>query len=153
MYNSITVMGRIVNDPILNVTPNGINYCSFRIAADRRFQTKGEERRTDFFNVTGWRNTAEFISKYFAKGSMILIVGEMQVNQFTDKNGNTRDWYEIVVDRACFTGEKKRDASPQQPQVQSYSPSAAQTQPSYNNNNNTSAPPPPAPPQNDDYPF
>lgn len=152
MYNSITVMGRIVNDPALNVTPNSINYCSFRIAADRRFQTKGEERRTDFFNVTAWRNTAEFISKYFAKGSMILIVGEMQVNQFTDKNGNTRDWYEIVVDRACFTGEKKRDASPQQPPVQSYSPSAAQTQPS-NDNNNTPTPPPPIPPQDDDYPF
>ena len=63
----------------------------------------------DFFNVTAWRNNAEFISKYFSKGSMIMLDGEMQTQQYEDRNGNPATWYEIVVDRACFTGEPKKE--------------------------------------------
>ena len=112
MYNNVTMMGRIVNDLELKVTSSGINVCSFRIAVDRRFQTKGEERKSDFFNVVAWRKPAEFVCKYFGKGRMILVQGELQTRQYTDKNGNPALWYEIIADRLSFTGEaKKAEAS------------------------------------------
>lgn len=110
MFNNVTMMGRIVNDLELKVTPNGTNYCAFRIAVERRYQTKGEERKTDFFNVVAWRKAAEFITKWFAKGRMILVQGELQTRQYTDKNGNPATWYEIITDHISFTGEKKLDA-------------------------------------------
>ena len=80
MYNKVIMMGRIVNDLELRSTPAGASVLSFRIAVDRRFQTKGEDRKSDFFNVVAWRNEAEFISRYFAKGRMILIEGELQTD-------------------------------------------------------------------------
>ncbi len=104
--NKVIMMGRIVNDLELKTTPTGITTCNFRIAVDRRFQKKGEERKSDFFNVVAWRQTAEFITKWFAKGRLILIEGEMQTRQYTDKNNNLATWYEIQVDNAYFTGEK-----------------------------------------------
>lgn len=104
--NKVIMMGRIVNDLELKTTPQGTSVCSFRIAVDRNFQKKGEERKSDFFNVVAWRNTAEFITRWFAKGRMILIEGEMQTRQYTDKNGNPATWYEIMTDNAYFTGEK-----------------------------------------------
>lgn len=104
--NKVIMMGRIVNDPELKTTPSGVSVCRFRMAVDRNFQKKGEERKSDFFNVIAWRATAEFITRFFGKGRMILIEGEMQVSQYTDKNGNNATWYEIVVDNAYFTGEK-----------------------------------------------
>lgn len=106
MYNKVIMMGRIVNDLELKSTPSGVSVLSFRIAVDRRFQTKGEERKSDFFNVVAWRNEAEFISRYFAKGRMILIEGELQTRNYQDKNGNTAYVTEIVIDRSTFTGEK-----------------------------------------------
>lgn len=143
MFSIMIIMGRIVNDLELKTTPNGVPVCSFRVAVDRRYQTKGEEKKTDFFNVTTWRSTAEFVTNYFAKGKMILVEGEMQTRQYTDKNGNPATWYEIVANRVSFTGEKKEG----------------------NTANTGSAPPPYEPPQgygaehsappaaNDDYPF
>lgn len=107
MYNKVIMMGRIVNDLELKSTPSGVSVLSFRIAVDRRFQTKGEEKKTDFLNIVAWRNEAEFISRYFAKGRMILIEGEIQTRSYQDKNGNTAYVTEIVVDRSTFTGEKK----------------------------------------------
>ncbi len=104
--NKVIMMGRIVNEPELKTTPQGTLVCSFRIAVDRNFQKKGEERKSDFFNVVAWRNTAEFITRWFGKGRLILIEGEMQTRQYTDKNGNPSTWYEILVDNAYFTGEK-----------------------------------------------
>ena len=106
MYNKVIMMGRIVNDLELRSTPAGASVLSFRIAVDRRFQTKGEDRKSDFFNVVAWRNEAEFISRYFAKGRMILIEGELQNRSYQDKNGNTAYITEIIVDRSTFTGEK-----------------------------------------------
>ncbi|MBD5383804.1 MAG: single-stranded DNA-binding protein [Ruminococcaceae bacterium] len=106
MYNKVIMMGRIVNDLELKTTPAGVNVCSFRIAVDRRFQTKGEERKSDFFNVVAWRQQAEFLTRFFSKGKMILVEGEMTTRQYTDKNGNPNTWYEIVADRLSFTGEK-----------------------------------------------
>ena len=106
MYNKVIMMGRIGSDVELKTTPNGTNVCSFRIAVDRRFQQSGEERKTDFFNVVAWRATGEFVNRYFGKGRMILVEGEMQTRQYTDKSGNQSTWYEINAERVSFTGEK-----------------------------------------------
>lgn len=113
MYNKVIMMGRICSDPELKTTPNGTNVCSFRIAVERRFQQKGEERKTDFFNVVAWRSTGELVNKYFGKGKMILVEGEMQTRQYTDKSGNQATWYEIAAERVSFTGEKSVNTAPE----------------------------------------
>lgn len=110
MYNKVIMMGRICSDVELKTTPNGTNVCSFRIAVDRRFQQSGEERKTDFFNVVAWRATGEFVNRYFSKGRMILVEGEMQTRQYTDKSGNQSTWYEVNAERVSFTGEKPGNA-------------------------------------------
>lgn len=104
--NKVILMGRIASDLELKTTPNGVSVCPFRLAVDRNYQKKGEEKVTDFINITAWRSNAEFISKWFAKGRLILIEGEYQTRQYTDKNGNPATWHEIVVGQAYFTGEK-----------------------------------------------
>lgn len=149
MYNKAILMGRIVNDLELKTTPSGVSVLSFRIAVDRRYQTKGEEKKTDFLNIVAWRNEAEFISRYFAKGRMILIEGEIQTRSYQDKNGNTAYVTEIVADRSTFTGEKKDSSSSGTTGYTSSAPAAV----SYN------APTIPAssavvtPDDDDDYPF
>lgn len=95
--------------PELKTTQNGIPYTRFRIAVNRRFHNKDEENKVDFFNATAWRSTAEFICKYFGKGSMIMLDGEMQTQQYEDRNGNPAIWYDVAVDRVCFTGEPKKE--------------------------------------------
>ena len=141
MYNKIILMGRIVADPELKTTPQGVNVCSFRIAVDRRFQKQGEEKKSDFFNVVAWRQQGEFVQKYFGKGRMILVEGEMTTRPYTDKNGNQATWYEVVAERVSFTGEKAQ-------QDGQAAPRAAVPQ---------GAPPVPSAPEsagaNDDYPF
>ena len=77
MFNKVIMMGRLVTDPELRTTPQGVNVCSFRIAVDRRFQQKGEEKKSDFFNVVAWRQQADFVHRYFTKGRLILVEGEM----------------------------------------------------------------------------
>ena len=111
MYNKITLMGRLVAAPELKTTQNGIPYTRFRIAVNRRFHNKDEDNKVDFFNATAWRSTAEFICKYFGKGSMIMLDGEMQTQQYEDRNGNPATWYDVAVDRVCFTGEPKKENS------------------------------------------
>lgn len=111
MFNKAVLMGRICNDLELRTTPSGVPVLTFRIAVDRRFQTKGEEKKSDFFNVVAWRQTAEFISRYFSKGRMILVEGELQTRQYVDKNNSTQTVVELVVDNACFTGEAKNSNS------------------------------------------
>ncbi len=107
MYNKAILMGRICNDLELKTTPSGANVLSFRIAVDRSYQVKGEERKSDFFNIVAWRATADFISRFFSKGRMILVEGELQTRQYVDKNGSTQTVVELVVDNARFTGEPK----------------------------------------------
>ncbi len=109
MYNKITLMGRLCAAPEMKTTQNGITYARFRIAVNRRFHSKNEENKVDFFNATAWRSTAEFICKYFGKGSMIMLDGEMQTQQYEDRNGNPATWYDVAVDRVCFTGEPKKE--------------------------------------------
>ena len=141
MYNKIILMGRIVADPEMKTTPNGTNVCTFRIAVDRRYQKQGEEKQTDFFNIAAWRQTGEFVQRYFGKGRMILVEGELTTRPYTDRNGSQATWYEVVADRVSFTGEKAQ-------QDGQAAPRAAVPQ---------GAPPVPSAPEsagaNDDYPF
>ncbi len=105
MLNVVVLMGRLTADPELRTTGSGISVTSFSIAVDRAYQNGGE-RQTDFINCVAWRNNAEFISKYFAKGQMIALRGTLQQNNYTDKDGNKRTSYNVVVDSAQFCGSK-----------------------------------------------
>ncbi len=106
MLNVVALMGRLVYEPELKTTPSGINVCSFRIACDRNFARQGEQRQADFIDVTAWRQTAEFVSKYFQKGSMIAIEGSLQTRQYQDKNGNNRTATEVLASQVSFCGGK-----------------------------------------------
>lgn len=109
MYNKVIMLGRVTQDLELKTTPQGISVLSFSIAVDRRYQVKGEERKSDFFNCVAWRNEAEFISRFWSKGRPILVEGELQNRSYVDKNGITRYVTEIIVDRATFTGDSRRN--------------------------------------------
>ena len=108
MFNLVVLTGRLTADPELKTTPNGISVTSFSIAVGRRYRA-GEEAQTDFINIVAWRQTAEFITKYFKKGSMIGIEGSIQTRRYTDKNGNNRTAFEVVASNAQFV-ESKRDS-------------------------------------------
>ena len=99
-------MGRICFDLELKTTPSGVPVLSTRLAVDRNYRAQGEERKTDFINIVAWRSNAEFIAKYFSKGRLILVDGELQTRQYVDKNNMTRDVVEVVVNSAHFTGER-----------------------------------------------
>ncbi len=110
MLNHITLMGRLVRDPKLRRTGSGIAVASFRIAVDRDYQPKdGGERKADFIDCVAWRQTGEFISKYFTKGRMIVVDGRLEMRDWTDKEGNKRISAEVIVDNAYF-GDSKRDS-------------------------------------------
>lgn len=106
MLNSVCLMGRLVADPELRTTPAGVSVCSFRIAVDRNYQTKGQERQTDFINIVAWRATADFVSRYFHKGSMVVIQGSIRTESYTDKEGNKRTSFNVQADNVMF-GESK----------------------------------------------
>lgn len=107
MLNVVAIMGRLVADPELRTTGNGTNVCSFRIACDRNFAQKGQERQADFIDVVAWRQSAEFICKYFQKGSLIAVEGSLQSRQYQDKNGNKRTAVEVLANKINFAGGKK----------------------------------------------
>ncbi|MBQ6543311.1 MAG: single-stranded DNA-binding protein, partial [Clostridia bacterium] len=90
MLNCAIIMGRLVADPELRTTTSGISVTSFRVAVDRNFIRAGEERQADFIDVVAWRQTAEFVTKYFHKGSMIAVQGSIQTRNYEDRNGNKR---------------------------------------------------------------
>ena len=109
MLNHIVIMGRLVRDPELRRTGSGIAVASFRVAVDRDFAPKdGGERKADFIDCVAWRQTGEFISKYFTKGRMIVVDGRLEMRDWTDKDGNKRTSAEVVVANAYF-GDSKRD--------------------------------------------
>ena len=107
MLNRIILMGRLVADPELRQTPNGISVATFRIAVDRNYQSKNSsEKQTDFINCVAWRQTGEFISRYFAKGRMIAVEGSLQTRRYEDKTGAKRTAYEVIVDQAYFADSR-----------------------------------------------
>ncbi len=106
MLNIVAIMGRLVYDPELKTTPQGTSVCSFRIACDRSYTKKGEQRQADFIDVVAWRQSAEFVSKYFQKGSMIAIEGSLQTRQYQDKQGNNRTAVEVLANQISFAGPK-----------------------------------------------
>ncbi|MCI7759393.1 MAG: single-stranded DNA-binding protein [[Eubacterium] saphenum] len=110
-YNRVILMGRLTRDPELKTTASGVNVCSFSIAVDRRFQAKGEEKKADFFNIVAWRQQGEFVSRYFKKGNMILVEGELQTRQYTNKDGQNVNVTEIIADQITFTGSKSESGS------------------------------------------
>lgn len=111
MLNHITLMGRLVKDPELRRTNSGIPVAAFTIAVDRDFADKQSgEKETDFCDIVVWRNTAEFVSKYFAKGRMAVVSGRLQMRRWQDKDGNKRVSAEVVAENVYF-GDSKKDAT------------------------------------------
>ena len=109
MLNHIVIMGRLTRDPELRRTGSGIAVASFSVAVDRDFGGRdGGEKETDFIDCVAWRHTGEFVSKYFTKGSMIVVSGRLQIRSWNDKDGNKRRTAEVVADN-CYFGESKRD--------------------------------------------
>ena len=110
MLNHITIMGRLTRDPELRRTGSGIAVASFTVAVDRDFGGRdGGEKETDFIDCVAWRQTGEFVSKYFTQGRMIVVSGRLQIRSWTDKDGNKRRTAEVVADN-CYFGDSKRDS-------------------------------------------
>lgn len=106
MLNVVAIMGRLVADPELRTTPAGVNVCQFRIACDRNFARQGEQRQADFVDIVAWRTQADFVCKYFSKGSLIAINGRIQTRNYQDKNGNNRTAFAVVAENINFGGSK-----------------------------------------------
>ncbi len=111
MLNRVILMGRITQDLELRQTNSGVATLSFTVAVDRNFVRQGEERQTDFINCVAWRQQAEFISRYFGKGRMIALEGNLRTRTYEDKNGIKRYVTEVYVDSVSFTGEPKQGGS------------------------------------------
>lgn len=111
MINMVALMGRLTYSPELKSTPNGLSVIRFQLAVDRTYQPKGQERQADFIDCVAWRQTAEFISRYFHKGSMIAIEGTIQTSNYTDKNGNNRKQTEVLANNVSFCGSKNESGS------------------------------------------
>ena len=109
MLNVAVVMGRLVADPELRHTPSDVAVTSFTLAVDRDFKNADGTKDTDFIDVVAWRNTAEFVSKYFSKGRMAVVEGRLQLRDWTDKDGNKRRNAEVLADNIYF-GDAKKDA-------------------------------------------
>lgn len=112
-FNKVILIGNLTADPELKQTQNGISVTSFSIAVSRRFSSKNAEnaQQADFINIVAWRNTAEFITKYFQKGKSILIVGSLQTRNWTDQNGQKRYITEVVAEEAQFVEKKGEGAA------------------------------------------
>lgn len=109
MFNLVVLTGRLTADPELKTTPSGVSVTTFSIAVSRRYKA-GEETQADFINIVAWRQTAEFITKYFKKGSMIGIEGSIQTRRYTDKEGKNRTIFEVIANNVQFV-EAKRDTA------------------------------------------
>ena len=108
MLNVVVLTGRLVADPELRHTANDLAVTTFTIAVNRRYTRPGEERQTDFIDIVAWRNSAEFVCKYFQKGSLIAIEGSIQTRTYQDKDGKNRKVFEVVANNVQFA-ESKRD--------------------------------------------
>ena len=123
MLNHITIMGRLTRDPELRRTGSGIAVASFTVAVDRDFgKSESGEKETDFIDCVAWRQTGEFVDKYFTKGRMAVVAGRLQIRSWTDKDGNKRRTAEVVADNVYFGDSKREESS-----GNSYSPTPAYT--------------------------
>ena len=156
MLNRVVLMGRLTAAPELKTTSNGVSVTSFTIAVDRNYVKQGEQRQADFINIVCWRQQADFVCRYFGKGSMIAIDGQLQTRSYQAKDGTNRYVTEVVADQVSFTGEKRDQAvsgynggynapAPQQ----SYNPEPEQPQ-AYSNGENSDFE---ELPMDDDLPF
>ena len=110
MFNLVVLSGRLTADPELKTTTSGVSVTSFTIAVERRYK-QGEERQADFINIVAWRQTAEFVCKYFSKGSMIGIEGAIQTRRYQDKDGNNRTAFEVVANNVQFVESKRSEGT------------------------------------------
>ena len=113
MLNKIFLMGRLTRDPELRHTGSGTPVANFSLAVDRDFKTQSGEKETDFIDIVAWRNTAEFVSKYFTKGRMAVVEGRLQLRDWTDQNGNKRRNAEVIANNVYF-GDSRNSTSTQQ---------------------------------------
>ena len=127
MLNSVILMGRLVADPELRTTTTGKSVASFRIAVDRSFQKAGEQRQADFINIVAWESQANFVTRYFQKGSMIAIQGQLQSRTYEDNSGAKRTVYEVLAREISFCGSKAESATSAAP----VAPAAPAVTPSY----------------------
>ena len=111
MINNVVLMGRICQDLELRTTVSGVSVTSFNIAVERNYQKQGEEKQTDFLTVVCWKGTADFVTRYFRKGSMIAVQGSIQTRQYEDKQGNKRTAVEVVADTVSFCGSKAEQSN------------------------------------------
>lgn len=126
MINMVALMGRLTYEPELRTTPSGVSILRFQVACDRNYQRSGQDRQADFIDCVAWRQTAEFISRYFHKGSMIAVEGSIQTSSYTDKNGNNRKQVEVVANNVSFCGSKSESGT-----TGAANPAFAQPAPSY----------------------
>ena len=117
MLNQIIIMGRLTRDPELRRTGAGVPVASFALAVDRDFKAENGEKETDFIDCVAWRNTGEFVSRYFTKGRMAVVSGRLQIRSWTDKDGNKRRTAEVVADNVYF-GDSKQDNGTQNNRAQ-----------------------------------
>ena len=111
MINMVALMGRLTYSPELKSTPNGVSVLRFQVACDRNYQKDSQNRQADFIDCVAWRQTAEFISRYFHKGSMIAVEGTLQTSNYTDKDGNKRKQIEVLANNVSFCGSKAENGS------------------------------------------
>ena len=114
MLNKIILMGRLCTNPELRRTGSGTAVTSFSLACDRDFKSQSGEKETDFIDVVAWKNTAEFVSKYFSKGRMAVVDGRLQIRDWTDKSGNKRITAEVVADNVYFADSKRSESNDNQ---------------------------------------
>lgn len=117
MLNNAVIMGRLTADPELRKTPSGVSVARFTVAVDKNYTPKGEEKKADFINVVAWRQTAEFVSRYFQKGSMIAVQGSIQTGSY-EKDGVKHNTFEIVADNVFFCGGKNDGQGGNSPQIE-----------------------------------
>lgn len=111
MLNKIILSGRLVRDPEMRTTQSGKSIASFTLAVDRDFAPQGQKKETDFINCTAWNGTADFMSRYFSKGSMATVCGSLQIQNYTDRDGNKRSAPNVNVENVYFAGEKRAEKS------------------------------------------
>lgn len=111
MLNVVALMGRLTADPEIKYTQSNTPVCSFTLAVERNYARQGEQRETDFIDVVAWRNTAEFVGKYFSKGQLVAVNGSLQTRSYEDRNGNRRKAVEVVADNVHFAEPKREPAT------------------------------------------